>query len=372
MTDLDRYTIARWAYSVGKPIMEDAEYNALDRSIKAQFPTLSICQRSWSSDPCPMRLLKKYNMKDLIMSVVLSDKTESIPSLNNLLAVRMAFQYMNKLHSVSFKLDGWNLQASYYDGELIHVQTRGRSADAMDAGQLREMLPQTIPEKGKVLVIMELLVPNEDYGFFITTFGAKSQRGAVSTALAHPALCLEHIKVIAHGIRAERPIEDKFATLESWGFKTPMHIEVSSYTELMSAIKALSDYKEQYPYPTDGVVVAGEELVRAVRIMAWEEPIYQSYVLGCREAYGPHSISIQVDIYPIRLSNSTQTTLPATNLKRVIEHNLQPGFPIAFRVASSAIADIDETATDLLQREWKGKEASFRWMVENNEALKLS
>ena len=370
MTDIEKYTIARWAYSVGKPIMSDPEYNILDKMMHTNFPTLAICQRSWSSDPCPMKLLKKYNMKDLIAAVVLTDKTESIPSLNSLIEVRLEYQTMNSPHNVSFKLDGWNVQASYYDGELIQISTRGRAADAMDAGVIAPLIPSTIPEKGKVLVIMELLIPNADYPFFIQKFGAKSQRGAVSTALAHPSSCLEHVAVLAHGIRAEFNIFDKFATLQKWGFKVPMNMPVNNYQELNGQIDAFSVYKEEYPYPTDGLVVDGGNKVRAIRVKAWQEPIYQSYVMGYDENYGPHSISTQLKIFPVKLPNSTQTTIPATNLKRIIEHNLKIGFPVAFRVASSAIADLDEESTKLLQQQWAGREAQFRWMVETNEALK--
>ena len=58
MTDIVKYIIARWAYSVGQPIMSDAEYTILDRSMKARFPKNPYCQRSWSSDPCPVAMLK--------------------------------------------------------------------------------------------------------------------------------------------------------------------------------------------------------------------------------------------------------------------------------------------------------------------------
>lgn len=196
-----------------------------------------------------------------------------------------------------------------------------------------------------------------------------SQRGAVSTAIANGGQCLEHVALIAHGVRVEEPVEDVFALLKSWGFQVPMYGVVTDYDSLLRQIRAFSDYKESYGYPTDGLVVAGQS-VRAIRIGAWEEPVYQSYVTGYTETYGPHSIAIQCTIYPIQLPNSVQRQVPATNLRRIINLNLQPGAPIAFRIASSAIADIDENSTLLLQRTWEGRFAEFRSRIEINEMLK--
>ena len=369
MTDIVKYVIARWAYSVGQPIMTDAEYTVLDRAMKAKYPKHPYCLRSWSSDPCPVAILTEYGYENLIKAVVLSDKTESIPSLNSLIEVRTMYESMHSPHTVSFKIDGWNIQASYYNGERINIQTRGRASDAMDASAIASLIPKQIPEMGRVLVVMECSVPDAEFGWFKENFGVTSQRGAVSTALANPDKCLQHIAIHAHGVRCSSVVSDKFALLKSWGFEVPMYAWVSNYSELMDQVNAFSEYKSGYGIPTDGLVVEGMS-TNALRIGAWEEPIYRSYVTGYAESYGPHSIAIQCTIYPIKLANSVQRQLPATNLSRIIGLNLRPGYPVAFRIASSAIADIDEDSTRLLQKEWEGREDTYRHMVQMNEAMK--
>lgn len=369
MTDFVKYVISRWAYSVGQPIIADAEYTVLDRAMKASYPNNPYCSRAWSSDPCPVAILKEYGYEDLIKAVVLSDKSESIPSLNSLYEVRTAYEFMRTPHTVSFKLDGWNIQASYYNGDLINIQTRGRSTDAMDAGTLEPLIPKRIPEMGRVLVIMECTVPNQEFQWFKDNFGVTSQRGAVSTALANPDRCLEHIAIHAHGVRCSSMVADKFTLLKAWGFDVPMYAWVNNYHALLEQVKAFSDFKDGYGFPTDGLVVEGDA-TNALRVYAWEEPIFQSFITGYQETYGPHSIAIQCTIHPIRLPNSVQKQLPATNLSRIINLNLRPGYPVAFRIASSAIADIDEGATRLLQKEWAGYEDTFRHRVQMNEMLK--
>lgn len=372
MTDIDKYIIARWAYSVGEPIMDDASYNALDRAMHAQYPDMPACKRSWSSDPCPAALLRKYRYDHLIKHVIMSDKTESIPSINTLVEVQSEYSYMTKPHMLSFKLDGWNIQASYYMGQLVHIQTRGRSTDAMDANALRGLIPKTIPNKGKCLVTMELVVPNEDFKWFKENCSSTSQRGACSTAIARGGDALKHVKLLAHGVRCNEniPNTELFNTLEKWGFDTPTHCMVESYEQLMDSIDAFTNRKDSYEYPTDGLVCTGPDKVRAIRIKGWEEPVYRSYVTGYEESYGPHSIAIQLRIFPIRLQNSVQTVLPATNISRVMSLKLVPGAPVAFRIASASIADIDEDVTRSTQKEYENRFAEYRFMVEMNESLK--
>ena len=71
----------------------------------------------------------------------------------------------------------------------------------------------------------------------------------------------------------------------------------------------------------------------------------------------------------MQLANSTQKLVSVTNLKRIIENNLQVGYPIAFRLSSMAIADLDEDATRILQEQWKDDYEEYRRLIENNEEV---
>jgi NAD-dependent DNA ligase len=363
MTDLERYTIARWAYSVGKPIMSDAEYTLLHNAMEGT----ELHKQAWSSDPCPVALLRKHGYSDMILDVVITDKTESIPSLNTLYELRAVYGTLNTPVTVSYKHDGWNLQASYYNGDLVHIQTRGRVSEAMQANHLSGMIPNKIDMQGKVTVIMEATASDSAFEFTKKQYNCVSQRGCVSTLLAHR----EHSNLISlHAFKVRGPEQvNDFKVLRSWGFEVPMNTVVSSYDDLLGAIKTFSDNDASYEFPTDGIVVAGE-ITRAVRIYTWEEPIHKSFVTGYKEEYGPHNISVGLEIFPIKLRNSTQSNLPATNLSRIINMNLQKGAPVAFRVVASAISDLDEVSTGLLHKTYEGRWEEFREMVKGDEALK--
>lgn len=372
MTDLEKYIIARWTYSIGVEWIPDAEYQMLHNTLSTTMPDNEYVQRSWSSDPCPVQLLIKYNMSEYIKAVTITDKTESIPSLGSFSEIEYVYKDLATRSTISYKHDGWNLQFDYYNGQLVWAQTRGRASNAKEAHKLMSKVPQSIPVMGKVKVVCECTVSNSSFEEVKRLIGNQYQRSAVSTLLARGGDSLQYLDLHAIAIHGTEFDNDQFVHLQEWGFNTPTWKYIYNYEELLDAIKEFDSNAQYYDSPTDGLVVSGV-MTRALRVLYWEEPIYKSYVLLNNpyvEKYGAHRISVELNIYPIRLVNSTQRVLPITNYQRVIDNNLRPGYPVAFTLKSHADADIDENATRLLQEQWKGKYDSYRNMIEANETLK--
>ena len=253
LSDFEQFIVARWAYSVGKPVITDAEYTSLLRAMQASFPDNEYVQRSWSSDPCPVDLLKKINREDLIYEVILTDKTESIPSLNTSWEVKSELSNAGP-GTVSMKHDGWNVQASYMHGNLVLVSTRGRASDALDVTYLRDMLPKTIPYTEPCKIVMELTVSKANFVTCSRVFNNASPRSAVSTILANPDYfhLLSTNAFDIHGYDLQGRC--KFEVLQEWGFNTPDFIKVNNYDEILLAVKELSDREPTYHEPTDGAV----------------------------------------------------------------------------------------------------------------------
>ena len=368
LTERERFIVSRWAYSVGKPIISDAEYTQLLNYMNSNFPEDEYVKRSWSSDPCPTELLKRIGREDLIAVVVLADKTESIPSLNTEWDVQNELSNIRGEGTLSMKHDGWNIQANYYNGWLVNVHTRGRSTDAVDVSQLAKYLPQTIPATNAVKIVLELTVSKSNFIQCARLFNNVNSRSAVSSVLARPEYyhLLTFTAFDIHGYTFDG--QCKFKVLSDWGFNTPAYYIVTNYAELLAALENLSEDNASYPEPTDGVVYDGE-LRRAIRLKAWEEPIYQSYVTGYLEQYGPYRISPSVLIKPILRQGTTQRQVSMTNWQRILDYDLQPGAPIAFRVASSAVVDFDEESTKLLHKTYKDRWDEFKERVDTNEEV---
>lgn len=367
MTDERKFIIARWAYSVGKPIITDAEYTTLLRYFQETRPEWEYVTRSWSSDPCPTKILKEEGMEYLIEAITLSDKTESIPSLNSWKEVLDVYEHADfgAQPTISYKHDGWNVQATYYNGELVSVNTRGRSSDALDVSVLKPLYPQTIPEKGKIKVIAECTVSTELFREMKQKFNNALERSAVRTALVNPEfacrLSIHAFDII--GLQGA-PI---FPTLQQWGFRVPSWEYVYSYNNLIDAIHKFDAGYGSYGFPTDGLVVANGRERYAIRVGNWEEPIYTSYVTGYEQSYGPYTISMKVLIKPVHTSKGMQMRIPLTNLSRIITNHLEIGYPIAFNTVSGAIADFNEEVTTRLRKQWEGKYDQYKSMIDERE-----
>ena len=369
MTNLNKFIIARWMYSIGEPIMSDAEYTLLLNTIQKTDPDNPYVHRSWSSDPCPVELLKEYGLEDAIRNIVLSDKTESIPSINDWGSLEAMYKDLDEEATLSYKHDGWNVQASYYNGELVQFQTRGRSNDAMSVEILKHRVPRKIPALGRRTVCMEATVSNENYKIVKAELNNRSQRGSVSSCLARSDYA-KYIDLHAFSIIGDEQMLNPFPTLQEWGFQTVKWWIVHNYKELVEGIQNASRLVESYGSPTDGLVIRSS-LTRAIRVAAWEEPIYHSYVTGYDETYGMHRVGVKAKIKPIAMRNSTQRLVSCTNYQRIIDNNLQIGYPIAFRLSSMAIADLDEESTRLLQEEWEGRLEEYCALVDRNEEAKV-
>jgi NAD-dependent DNA ligase len=378
VNDIEKYIISRWMYSVAEPVITDAEYNALHRYMQESKECLEYSNRTWSDDPCPTDLLNKYGLEDKIYSIQLLDKTESIPSLTTELEIAQFYKGMVGLHLISYKMDGFNLQLVYFNGKLVSINTRGRAVNGiMDVSYLNTLFPESITLLGEVKVIGELLLSDSAFKKIREMYPEKqlvSQRSAVKTAMVN-AEARELLSFFTFDIKTEDkqlPCSYTFYLLQSWGFKIPNYSIANTYEELQVATKAMSDAVKAFPYPTDGLVVRSDEgrSLRALRVHHWEEEIYYSYVTGFEEDFGPLRTGVKALIYNIRLKNSTQTKVNITNFATAVDNNLFVGTPIAFKLISSAIADIDLNVTKLLQRQWAGKYSSYRGRVEVEEYLK--
>lgn len=367
MTDEHKFIIARWAYGLGRPIMTDAEYTTLLRYFESTKPDWEYVKRSWSSDPCPVEILKEEHMEHLIEAIVLSDKTESISSLNSWKEVSDIYSQakFEPPFTISYKHDGWNVQATYYNGELISVNTRGRSSDALDVSVLKPLYPQHIPAMGKIKVIAECTVSTELFREMKQKFNNALERSAVRTALVNPEFACR-LSIHAFDIIGlqDAPI---FPTLQQWGFIVPMWEYVYSYSNLVDAIKKFDANYSSYGSPTDGLVVANGRHRYAVRVGNWEEPIYYSYITGYEQSYGPYTISMKVLIKPIHTSKGMQLRIPITNLSRIITNHLEIGYPIAFNTVSGAIADFNEEVTTRLRKQWENNLDQYKRMIDDRE-----
>jgi NAD-dependent DNA ligase len=380
MTDTERYIISRWLYSIGEdPKISDEEYNRLHKFLVATDQVPEYTNRSWSSDPCPVELLKKFNLEHTARDIMLRDKTESMYSITTESEFKDVYGDLDQLVIVSYKHDGWNSEAKYYNGKRLYIETRGRSGDPLNVDMLGDYIPNTIDMMGEVVISFEINLSHINYQKLKTMLPKKelvSQRQAVRTAIAN-----EETRHLLTFTAFDITVNDKkeinytytLYLLGKWGFTVIDYKAAKNYDELVSVVKTMSDNYSSYTYLADGLVVRMNEgrSSNAVRILSWKEKTQYSFVLGYNQSRSSMYMGMVIKIYPIRLEQSTQREVNITNLKRIVEMNLEPGAPVAFKLVSAADADIDADATRMLHILYKNRWEDFQFIVEQEEKIKL-
>lgn len=360
----DRYVVARWCYLMGQPYLSDIEYDKLEKEFRLEYPEDPHSNRPWSFDECPKELLTKYGMSELICNPTMGYMAESIDSVNTEDLFVRTFSGLNERSRLSFKIDGWNTRVSYYNGNIVKVETRGRSGNNLDINNIYSLFPKTIPVNGRVAVTGELSIPNGVWSQFKELTGNNDQRASVRTALARNAV--EYLSFLAFNMFIEggtRTEEDPYEVLKSWGFNSPRFIWISNFDQLKQGLEYMSIINAGYNYLTDGLVIENSHLQLAIRLGAWEEHSMCSYVTGYEEDQGMYGTFLKVKCFPIKIEGKTFGRISINNIANIVENNLRPGMPIAFNLRSSANVVLDVTETNRLQKKWCDNLEAYQKMI---------
>lgn len=361
----DRYIVARWCYLMAHPFLSDMEYDKLEREFKFEYPNDIHANQPWSFDECPVDLLTKYNLTELICNPIMGYMAESIYSINNWPEFNRTFAGLKLRSRLSFKIDGWNVKLSYFNGNLVKVEPRGRSGGTIDINHIAPMFPRTIPLKGRVAITGEMSIPNNKWESFKSITGNSDQRASVRTAIKFGST--EYLSFLAFNIfieNNEEDITDSYELIQSLGFETPRFIWVEGgFEDLKRCLKYMSYLNKGYTHLTDGVVLENEVQQVAIRLDAWEEHAMWSYVTGYEEDQGMYGTFLKVLCKPVSVEGKTFTKISINNIANIVENNLEIGAPIAFGLRSAANVVLNVSETSTLQREWAGRYDEYQQMV---------
>lgn len=361
----DRYIVARWCYLMAHPFLSDMEYDKLEREFKFEYPNDIHANQPWSFDECPVELLTKYGLTELICNPVMGYMAESIYSINNWPEFNRTFAGLKERSRLSFKIDGWNTKVSYFNGHIVKVETRGRSGNNLDINNIADIFPRTIPIKGRVAITGETSIPNAKWESFKSITGNSDQRASVRTALKYGSK--EYLSFLAFNIFIESGEEDygdTYELLNKLGFETPMFVWVEDgFEDLKKCVEYMSYLSKGYTHLTDGIVLENSVQQVAIRLGAWEERAMWSYVTGYEEDQGMYGTFLKVLCKPVSVDGKTFTKISINNIANIVENNLEIGAPIAFGLRSAANVVLNVSETSALQREWAGRYDEYQQMV---------
>ncbi len=364
----DKYIIARWAYSIGKDYISDIEYDNIENELKQKNILSEYTSKGWSEDKCPYQLLKREGLDEFIVPVLYTYKTESIESLNSEDLVRDKFINLTEKSKIGYKLDGFSIRLSYYNGHIVVVMLRNRNEGRnTELFSIIELFKPTIDLKGQVLITGELCLKNSRFEEYCKLRGITSQRNGVATAIANGDV--EFLTYKCYNIYSKDldSNEDKYDILKKLGFSTPKYMYVDSYNSLLKAIEVLGQQNKYYGIPTDGLVIENSKVQYAIRVGVWEEELNKSYVTGYTFNRGMYNDSMLCTIRPIKLKDKTISEIDVTNIQTVIDNNLRVGYPICFVQRSAVNSVLDTTKTKELQDLWINKYDQFKKEVDSYE-----
>ena len=364
MKDYDKYIIARFMYSIGKEdsFLNDAEYNALEKIIKRDYPDSPYLNQSWSSDECPKELLIENGMEEYIKNVKLLHKSESMASINEEGSLYALESTADRLGGrISYKDDGFHIILNYYNGKYIDATKRGRSIDSfIEATAIQHIVPKEIPIMGVVRISGEAVIPNSLWDDYKGMTGNISQRSSVETALSRGDYQFLSFHAFKIETKDKIEIEDTYVKLKEMGFKTPTFMMVKNFSGIKKAIELLSKRKVNYDSPTDGLVFENKEMQTAIRLGGWKEERNITFITGYEENRGVHGNSINLLIYPVTMTDKVVRRVTVQNVANIVEGDLRIGSLISFNMRSGTTGVYNSVETEELRLKYPNPESMIK------------
>lgn len=156
----DLYILARYTYANGFPLMNDAQYESIQRYIKNNGLAQEYLDRTYDDDPVPFELLQEFGyevyipvnsaLRNEYYQILNAEKSTSIDSVTTYLAAWSKFQSV-KGHDLvmSLKVDGVYTKKAYVKGEFVAGLSRGRASDSWDyTDALAKIVPRKLTGEG--------------------------------------------------------------------------------------------------------------------------------------------------------------------------------------------------------------------------------
>ena len=288
------YILARYCYRIGEPILEDGEYDIIERYLRAH-PTAKIkayLERTYDDDPVPVELLKAMDMEPLEF-VNVADKSnlnaildeEKSNSIESCVKYEEAFEYFKMLRSnkldfvASLKMDGVNTKMLFSNDIFSLALSRGRSErDSFDYTKgVARVIPHKLESDIEYLKVTgESFVVEEALPLLRQKYDEKKYKTSKSSAMSmlrvqHASEDYKYLKTVVFSAEGlADTLHDMFDKLEDAGFSTAPHISFSWEDipeDFDTFCKWLDDnifdpiHELGLGMPSDGVVIEVDDLL---------------------------------------------------------------------------------------------------------------
>lgn len=247
---IDTLNNATKAYDLGKPIMEDKQWDDLYFSLEKKEQESGICYPDSPTQRVNYEIVSKLNKVTHSHPMLSLSKTKEINSIISI--------FKNKWTLIMSKLDGLTCSLYYEDGELKRAETRGNGEigeDITHNAKIIKNIPQTISYKKPVTIDGEVLCTWNNFQPFSDEYKNPRNFAAGSIRLLDSKECAErNLSFVVWDVITDlaSTLYSKLAWAAEQGFEVVPHILVSDVeAEGQNAIERIQSNKT---YPIDGVV----------------------------------------------------------------------------------------------------------------------
>lgn len=379
--------IMRVYYKYGRPIISDANYDALLTLYGyIDMPCKALALQSYEDDVLPDIVLNVLRKRDIFkqkakqgnskfVEIVRQHKT---PSIRPVESYREAFDFIHSSSSdllFSAKIDGQQVRVLYCNGELRAATSKARASDGFDYTEaISRRLPSNINTNiSQFIVEAEAFVYPNSLPILRTTRPDKEWKtpksSTVSIIRKHEEYTDEeintHLALIAHGgDNIGSNILDKYNALEQLHFAVPPHFTVKyeeipkEFDEFCAWLKInVFDKMEKLSIelPTDGVVC--EKITPpatndrpdhytdnniALKFEQWQASVYTSKVKAILIEQQRVKASVRLEIEPVITKDFNEARfVNAGSLNILVKNNISVGSLIKFKRKSEAINTLE-------------------------------
>lgn len=261
---IEQLNNATKAYDEGKPIMSDAEWDALYFALQTYEQ-----QHGYSLPESPTRSISYQVVNELIKvehsSPMLSlDKTKSIDDLNKFSGDKSCF--------LSLKLDGLTCRLTYAAGRLVQAETRGNGIigeDITHNAQVIKHIPNRLKVPADLVIDGEVICTDSDFSPFANEYKNSRNFAAGSLRLLDSRECAKrNLTFVAWEVVQGMENDDngschtnKLLNLAPYGsFCVVPFLCVAPNTIDQNTIDRLTDVAKEKGYPIDGMVLKYDDI----------------------------------------------------------------------------------------------------------------
>lgn len=359
-------------YNSGNEIMSNKEYDELyDELVSLEENTGMIY------DDSPSKKVG-YKVEGNLKTVRHEYAALSLDKTKNMDEFPSLFNIKNGIVIVMWKMDGSTVVATYNNGILEQLATRGNGEIGQDIthnAPYIKGLPMKIPYKGKLIVRGEAVMSYQEFHRINDALPNTAKRYKNPRNLANATITMLDSRemrkrkiwfcafqlVFSEDILVPDTFYNRFLKLDSWGFNLvefeTAHRKNGKLDELKDIMESFSERAATYQFPVDGLVVATNDIAYAESLpgtghnpnklagyaFKWEDETVSTVLRSIEWSASRTGLLNPVAVFdPVELEGTTVTRASLSNVTNVKRLQLRLGNRITVYKANKIIPQVDK------------------------------